>query len=142
MRRDEIFPSKYLRASDLPQPRVVTVASAAMEPLKNDGKDVDKLVLSFRDRIKSLIVNLTNFESIAALYGDETDTWAGQRIELYADRCRFGSKMVDCVRVRRPPQTSMLPSGNRAARPPQPQPSQPEERPTPPVEAYNDAIPW
>jgi hypothetical protein len=151
MRRDEVFPSKYVRASDLPQPRVVTISNAAMEPMKNDGKDVDKLVLSFRERIKPLVVNLTIFEAIEQLYGGETNDWVGQRVEIHADRCRFGGKMVDCVRVRAPAQAELLVNGNGATRPvakPQPQPRvNPDPREnvgTPPDDLndfYDDAVP-
>jgi hypothetical protein len=147
MKRDEIFPSKYLRASDLPQPRVVTISSATMEPLKNDGKDVDKLVLYFRERIKPLVVNLTIYESISVLYGDETDLWPDKRIEVHADRCRFGSKMVDCVRTREPAQASLPMAGNSTppARPrpravAKPQPPAPE--PPPADDNYDDSIPF
>jgi hypothetical protein len=144
MRRDEVFPSKYVRASDLPQPRVVTISNAAMEPMKNDGKDVDKLVLTFRERIKPLVVNLTIFEAIEQLYGGETNDWVGKKIELHADRCRFGSKMVDCVRCREPQQPDLA-LGNGAPRPqPRVNPDPRENVGTPPdgPDDLNDVIPW
>jgi hypothetical protein len=122
-----------------------------MEVLKNDGKDVDKLVLTFRERIKPLVVNLTIFEAIESLYGGETDDWADQRVEIYADRCRFGNKMVDCVRVRAPAQAALPVAANgkppaRAGRPrpvanPQPRGPQPEPD-TKDDGFYDDEVPF
>ena len=56
MMRDEVFPSKYLKAADLKgKPRVVTIESALYEPLKGlDGKETYKIVLYFGNVPKSL----------------------------------------------------------------------------------------
>ena len=106
MHRSDIYKSNYTKASDLPAPRTVTIKSAEIQAFKNDGKEQEKLVLSFKEKVKPLVCNLTNFDTIAAEcgYGDETDQWLGKKIVLRADRTRFGTKMVDCVRVARPDQ--------------------------------------
>jgi hypothetical protein len=52
---------------------VVTIESAPYETLKSlDGKEAQKIVLHFKNAVKTLPLNLTNFED-----------WPGQRIELY-----------------------------------------------------------
>jgi hypothetical protein len=38
---------------------------------------------------------------LADLFGGETEDWIGKVIQLYADKTRFGHKVVPCVRVRR-----------------------------------------
>jgi hypothetical protein len=145
MRRDEIFPSKYLKASDLPEPRVVTIASTAMESFQNDGREQDKLVVSFKERsVKPLIVNMTNFDKITDVAGtDETDRWRGVRIELFTERVPFRGKSVDSVRVREPEQGALPVAGN--GRPPSPQGReaarpQPQERPA--YDDLNDNVPF
>jgi hypothetical protein len=102
MKRDDLFPSKYFKAADLGgKPITVAIKAAAVEGLKNmQGGTEDKLVLSFVGQQKALVVNRTNYDAIAELYGDETDNWSGKRIELYPDKARVGGKPVDCVRVR------------------------------------------
>jgi hypothetical protein len=103
MKRDEIFPSKYLKASDLNKPIVVTIDSAQLELLKNpEGKEQSKVVLYFRGAKKALPLNITNWDAVAAICGEDTDNWPGGRIELYADKTRMGGKTVDCIRVRAP----------------------------------------
>ncbi len=55
-KRDEVFPSKYLKASDLNgKPIVVVIESAALETLKTlEGKEQTKTVLYFKGAKKSL----------------------------------------------------------------------------------------
>jgi len=105
MNRDELFPSKYLKAADLGgKPLAVTIKSVAVEALNNPngGGQQDKLLVSFVNQPKRLVCNKTNFNSIADLHGDETDGWAGKRIELYPTKASMGGKSFDAVRVRAP----------------------------------------
>jgi hypothetical protein len=105
MNRDELFPSKYIKAADLGgKPLVVTIKSATVEALNNPngGGQQDKLLLGFVNQPKKLVCNVTNFNSIADLHGDETDGWPGKRIELYPTKASVGGKSFDAVRVRAP----------------------------------------
>ena len=62
-KRDEVFPSKYLKASDLSgKPITVTIESATLETLKTlDGKEQPKTVLGFKGARKTLPLNATNW---------------------------------------------------------------------------------
>jgi hypothetical protein len=101
MTRDEVFPSKWVKASDLPKPREVKIVEADMVVLKDQGgTDQEKLGLSFEGWSKRLILNVTNFDAIAEGYGDDTDAWVGKKIELFSSTTRMGNKVVACVRVR------------------------------------------
>jgi hypothetical protein len=122
MTRDEIFPSKYLKASDLKgKAHIVTIESAPYEALKNlDGKEMQKIVLHFKNAEKTLPLNLTNFDAVCDATGcPDTEDWPGQRIELYPTRTTMGGKAVDCIRIR-------APSASRptAAVPPPPAPDE------------------
>ena len=105
MTRDELFPSKYIKAADLGgKPLMVTIKSATVEALNNPngGGQQDKLLLSFVNQPKKLVCNVTNYNSISDLHGDETDNWPGKRIELYPTKASVGGKSFDAVRVRAP----------------------------------------
>jgi hypothetical protein len=128
MTRDEVFPSKYLKAADLKgKARIVTIESARYEPLKSlDGKETQKIVLYFENVPKSLPLNATNFDAVCDATGfPDTEDWPGQRIELYPTKTSMGGQLVDCIRIR--PPSAPRPA---AAAPP------------PPIGEMNDEIPW
>jgi hypothetical protein len=104
MRRDEVFLSKYLKASDLKgKARVVEIDHASLETLKNTkGEEQQKIVLYFVGAKKALPLNMTNFDAVADICGDDTDFWPGQKVELYPTTTMMGGKTVDCVRIRKP----------------------------------------
>jgi hypothetical protein len=130
MKRDDVFPSKYLKAADIVRPTVLTIESAPLELLKNpEGQEQRKVVLYFRGAKKALPLNVTNFESVAAICGEDTEDWPGGRIELYADRTQMGGKMVDCIRIRQP----------RHAKAAKTQPKADEQKPD---DDMNDSIPF
>ena len=133
MTRDEVFPSKYLKAADLKgRPHTVTIESAPFEPLKGlDGKETQKIVLHFKNVEKSLPLNVTNFDAVCDVTGCfDTEDWPGQRIELYPSKTSMGGKTTDCIRIRRP--SASRPA---AAAPPPPPPLES-------VNEMNDEIPW
>ena len=83
-KRNEIFPSKYLKASDLAgKPLVVEIERAPTETLGSGNDAEQKTVLHFRGGPKPLPLNMINWDSVAAIGGDDTDNWPGHRIELF-----------------------------------------------------------
>jgi hypothetical protein len=102
MNRETVFPSRYFKAANLPQPRNLTIVAAKMEELKtpDGGETQNRLVLHFHDEAKRLVMNVTNYDMLADMFGDETESWVGKTVQLYADKTRFGNKIVPCVRVR------------------------------------------
>jgi hypothetical protein len=113
MRIDQVFEtsaSKYLKAADL-NGREVTARIAGVQ-IEQFGKDGDrKPVVSFEGKSKGLALNKTNARAIAAMYGDETNSWTGREITLYPTQTEFAGAMVDCIRIR-------AAAKNRAAAPP------------------------
>ena len=102
MKRDDVFPSKYLKATDLNGKSVTAVIErATFEKLKApDGKEQEKIVLGFRNHKKTLPLNRTNFDAVTDIVGDdETESWPGHRIELFPDKTNMAGKTVDCVRI-------------------------------------------
>jgi hypothetical protein len=105
--RDDIFPSKYLRASDLNDTAIVgTIQSATTETLKSpDGTQQTKTILSFKGGKKTLPLNMTNWDAVAIITGEgDTDKWPGHKIELYPTTTEMKGKTVDCIRIRAPAQ--------------------------------------
>ena len=116
-KRDEVFPSKYLTASDLNgKPVTVTIESATLETLTTlEGKAQTKTIVGFRGARKTLPLNATNWDAVAAATGkDDTDGWPGHSIELYPTTTTMQGKSVPCIRIR-PPAQHELPKLKQAA---------------------------
>ena len=113
MKRNEVFPSKYLKAADLGgKPAIVRISTVSYEALKSsEGKEQNKTVLAFAGTTKLLPLNMTNWDAVADIAGDDTDQWANKKVELYPTTTQMGSKTVECVRIRKPsaPQEPKLP---------------------------------
>lgn len=99
MHIDEAFPSKYLKASDL-QGRNVTVKMGRAE-VEKIGED-KKLILYFQGKEKGMVLNKTNANNIASIYGGDTDDWYGKEITLFEAMVDFQGKTVPALRVRAP----------------------------------------
>ena len=100
----KLFPSKYISAADLDgqDETTITMLSLQIERIPApDGSSEEKPVLRFEGTDKGLVLNRTNADTIATLYGPETDQWPGQPIALFVARGvqAFG-KTWDVVRVR------------------------------------------
>lgn len=103
MRIGAAFPSKYLRASDIPEGRQVQVVMdhVAIENVAgNSDPDDEKPVLYFRGKSKGMVLNKTNSTTISQVYGDETDDWSGKPLMLYASETTFQGKTMPCLRVK------------------------------------------
>ena len=99
MRTSEAFPSKYLKAADLQGKNVLAVMNfVQIERLGDD----ERPVLYFQGKEKGLILNRTNAEAIAKLYGDEMNDWRGQEIVMFEAMVSFKKETVPAIRVRAP----------------------------------------
>jgi len=90
------FPSKWLRSSDLMGREVrVTIERVEMETLGEDKRPI----AYFRNKQKGLVLNKTNANTIADMYGFNTDHWIGKEIVIYPTRVDFKGERVDAIRV-------------------------------------------
>jgi hypothetical protein len=101
MNRDDLFPSKFFKAADLPPAGLpVKIESVTRDRIGQDQKD--KSVISFVNQTKRLVMNVTNYDLIADLLDEgDTDRWPGRVIVLYPDKTQFSGKMTPCVRVKK-----------------------------------------
>jgi len=95
---NQAFPSNYLKASDL-QGREVSVTMNSVEMTTLDDGEQKPLV-HFNGKQKGLILNKTNANTIAGLYGPDTDNWQGQAITLFPTQVDFQGRQVECIRVK------------------------------------------
>lgn len=96
MRISAAFPSQYLKSADLQGRRVkVTMSHVNMEDVGGDPKPI----LYFIGKEKGLVLNKTNANNIAMIYGDDTDAWSGQTIELVEAMVDFQGRTVPAIRV-------------------------------------------
>lgn len=153
MRMSQAFPTKYIKADDIGQHRpTVIIADVKLEDV---GDGDTKPVVYFHGKEKGMVLNKTNAEMIAHLYGDETDAWRGQSVDLYTTMVQYGGKSLLGIRVMAPaPQmpAHQAPLPGRPVHPaPDPnapsdfqQPSQHAPAPTPQTgeEPFDDSVPF
>lgn len=115
---DELmFPNQFLSAVEF-KGRDVTLTIKSISKsdlqLKGGGKQ-RKPVITFEETDKKLVLNVTNSDSIAQLYGFQAADWVGKRITLFPTTATFGRDTVDAIRVREvvPP-----PKGQKPQSPP------------------------
>jgi hypothetical protein len=108
-KRDDVFPSRFLRAADLKgKPVTVTIEQAVLETLKGGDTEETKTVLNFAGTKKCLPLNRTNWDAVADVTGeDDSDAWRGHKIELYPTTTEMKGKPVACIRVRAPAQREL-----------------------------------
>ena len=101
MQLDDAFPSKYMKASDLPEEGHLTVTIENIE-IQEIGKEKQrKPVITFEESEKAFVCNKTNANSIAKVLGSrDTDEWIGKQIKLFRTEVEFGGEMVESIRVK------------------------------------------
>ena len=120
MQIDQVFPSTYLKASDLQGREItVTIDRAEMEPIGQGDKKENKPILYFRGKEKGVVLNKTNSFAIADAYGKNTDDWIGQQVILFCAWVDFQGRSVEAIRIRVPKRgrgTNTVTSGRQDVR--------------------------
>jgi hypothetical protein len=119
MRIGQAFPSKYLKAGDLPEGEFVKVTMDRVEMVNVAAEGAppeEKPVLFFVGKVKGLILNRTNSRAIEEVYSDETDNWHGKIISLFATTTLMNNNTVACIRVQVPKRTAAAPAAAPARR--------------------------
>ena len=98
MQFDDLYPSKFMRASDLNgAPLTVTIGGVSRE---NGGEP--KVIITFASGEKPLIANKTNGKALAKLFGKDTADWIGKKIVLFPCEVDFKGDSVEAIRIRAP----------------------------------------
>lgn len=98
MNVNSIYPSKYLKESDLRGRNVtVTIRTVQIVKIAEDKKPV----AFFEGKDKGLVLNKTLLNAIAKATGEQdTDNWPGKRITLYPTETEYRGDVVPCIRVK------------------------------------------
>jgi hypothetical protein len=96
----DVFPSKYLKASELKGQRpIVTIDRVEIEAGNNND---ELLVAYFKGKSKGMVINKTKANIISTMYGPETDNWVGEQIQLYETTADFNGKRTAAIGVQIP----------------------------------------
>lgn len=99
MKANELCPAPHLEAADLDgKDVVVTITRVGKSKVGNE--QVEKGVVYFAEFPRGLVLNRTNVKRLIALYGNETDQWAGKKISLYPSEADYAGTVRPCIRVR------------------------------------------
>jgi hypothetical protein len=123
--KSERFKRKYYNAEMVQKPQVLVIDHEDVEEIADPktGKTTEKSVLVFEGTTTRLVLNTTNWDTLAELTGSgESADWSGHTVELYCDKTRFGSEVKDCVRIRMPALKKL-----KKAKPAAPKPEEEEE---------------
>lgn len=123
----DMQPSKYLKASDAEDGDLILTMSTVKEETLGMGREAEmKWVLYFEEQPKGLVLNKTNMNTIAKLYGNDTDDWEGKKVAIFATEVQFQSEMVEALRIRsKPPKGKGKPDGKVEGKPGSPAASTP-----------------
>ena len=67
---------------------------------KESSTKVPKPVLYFKENVPKMIMNITNGNTISALYGSHPEQWIGKKIQIFATQVKAFGKVQDALRVR------------------------------------------
>lgn len=84
-------------AGKVPTLTIKDVRLVRMEDEKKGERE--KGVVHFHETDRGWVINRTNAESLAHMFGPDTDHWAGKRVTLRAEQVRFGKETVPGIRV-------------------------------------------
>lgn len=102
MKKQDCFPGKYLKKEDCDGGLTLCIERLETEEVRTpDGRVSDHRHCYFQDCGKPLVLNQTNWCTIADMYGDDDDDWAGHWVELFNDRSvAFQGKKEGGIRIR------------------------------------------
>lgn len=103
MKKEQLFPSRYMKGADLGgKTWSFRISRVALEEMKNQKGEVEKkAVVYFKGPKKGLIVTPTIFDQIATATGqDDTDHWPGHLVAIYPTNVSAFGQMYLVIRVR------------------------------------------
>jgi len=98
MKASDAFPSRYLQTSVVKDKSIVAVISHVELETVGQGADQKRKPVLYLDGQKPMVLNRTNFETLADAFGD-SDEWSGHKIKIFAARTQFQGKSMDGLRV-------------------------------------------
>lgn len=97
MRVSELFPSRFIKYENLPEPIKRKIERIAVERVGLSHET--RPVLHFVDEDRTLLLNKSNANTLRRAYGDETSNWVGREVELVPDEVEYRGTVTFTVRV-------------------------------------------
>lgn len=96
---NDFLGGNYLKKEDVDGPMTATVTGVWSEAVLNAGRK--KLVISFREIQKPLILNKTNIKRLARIFGtQDTREWRGP-VTIYVEQgVEYAGRVVGGIRIR------------------------------------------
>lgn len=100
-----LYTGTYVKAADIGERRYSAIIAAVdpVEIAELDGRVKKRAAVTLQDWPAKLLLNKTNYETIARGYGRQSAAWVGRPLEVFADVTSFNGRSVACVRVHVPP---------------------------------------
>ena len=96
MEYTDIYRSSYMKADDLKgRTSCITISGCTAE---KEGED-ERLVLAFFETPSLMVLDKTNVNMLAELYGPETSEWRGKVIKLAPSTTLFLGEIVKYIRI-------------------------------------------
>jgi len=103
-RMGDMFPSRFLKESDLRTPLLLTIKKIIQEPIGSGKETQEKWVVYFLESTKCLTLNKTNAQRLEKISGsDNADEWIGKQVVVYwDDEIEYMGEITGGVRIRAP----------------------------------------
>lgn len=84
------------------------------EPVMNKetSQKVPKMVLYFKEEVPKMIMNITNGNTLTALYGPHPEDWIAKQIQIFATPVKAFGKVQDALRIRDVAPTKKIDNSN------------------------------
>lgn len=106
---EALFDHNYLRWFHLRgHPILVEIAKVErrMEVTDRRGKKKRVPIVTFKlirgdvDRMRPLVLNHTNNDTLVELFGGKPSKWVGKKVVLFESTTKLSGKTVQCIRIR------------------------------------------
>jgi len=102
-----MYPSKYLKASDFPQPEVVTIKAVYQEAIGNPPELND--LMEFAEKDKPYVLNKTNGNFCFDYLAEDSKGWIGKQVVIETPLTSYQGKSVPGIRFNLPPEVDKAP---------------------------------
>jgi len=106
MRTGDFLKSRFLKAHDFPESKVVVISNVMTETFRDDPEP--KPIVYFKGVQKPLVLNKTMLQFLEDASGtDLMDNWPGTKVEIFATTTEVKGETKRCLRLRAPTQADL-----------------------------------
>jgi hypothetical protein len=104
MKTQDVFPNRFVKAEDLDREVPCFIEQVTLEEVFNPAnkEKANHPIMYVKGGVKGILLNKTNWHTIADEYGDESDNWKGKAIVLYSKEVSTPEGPQPAVRIKIP----------------------------------------